>query len=460
MIRIFNHYLHRRTLTQVMLDLGLIVAVVLGIGLGPLGDSGGSLTLPLAASLALAAGVFVINSATGFYEHTHNRTLRQSLARATVGLALGVPLAWLIFGLLPAQVPGRELMQLAAMGVVAGVFVQRVYFAHSRAQSLIRSRLLIYGAGRPAQQVAQTLAQADPQIEIVGFVAGPNETEIVVSEHEILRSDRPLAELARDLRVDEIVVALTERRGGSMPLRQLLDCKLDGVRVVDTAAHFEKSLAQIRLDHVHAGGLIFGDGFNQGWLRSAIKRLFDLACALVLLLLALPVMLVTALAIRLESRGPVFYRQQRCGYNGRPFEVVKFRSMRCDAESDGQPRWARAGDDRVTRVGWLIRKLRIDELPQLVNVLRGEMSLVGPRPERPYFVEQLTQQVPFYAVRHSMKPGVTGWAQVRYHYGESVDDAKRKLEFDLYYVKNHSLFLDIVIILETIAVVLTARGSR
>jgi lipopolysaccharide/colanic/teichoic acid biosynthesis glycosyltransferase len=150
----------------------------------------------------------------------------------------------------------------------------------------------------------------------------------------------------------------------------------------------------------------------------------------------------------------------RTGYNGRPFEVIKFRSMRSDAEGDGKPRWAKANDDRVTRVGRLIRKLRIDELPQLINVLRGEMSLVGPRPERPYFVEQLTQQVPFYAVRHSMKPGVTGWAQVRYHYGESVEDAKRKLEYDLYYVKNHSLFLDLVIILETIAVVLTARGSR
>jgi len=459
MIRIFNHYLHRRTLMQVLIDLGLIVAVVLGIGLGPLSGAG-DLALPLAAALALGTGVFVINSATGFYEHTHNRTLLQSLARATVALAVGLPLAWLIFGLLPAHVPGRELMQLAAMGVVAGVFGQRVIIAHSRAQSLIRSRLLIYGAGRPAQQVAQTLAQSDPHVEIVGFVVGPNETELAVSPHEILKSDRPLSELARDLRVDEIVVALSERRGGSMPLRQLLDCKLSGVRVVDTAAHFEKSLAQIRLDHVHAGALIFGEGFRQGWLRTAVKRVFDLVCALILLLLALPLMLLTALAIRLESRGSVFYRQTRCGYNGQPFQVVKFRSMRNDAESDGQPRWAKAGDDRVTRVGRLIRKLRIDELPQLVNVLRGEMSLVGPRPERPYFVEQLTQQVPYYAVRHSMKPGVTGWAQVRYHYGESVDDAKRKLEFDLYYVKNHSLFLDLVIILETIAVVLTARGSR
>jgi sugar transferase (PEP-CTERM system associated) len=346
------------------------------------------------------------------------------------------------------------------MAVVAGVFVQRVYFAHSKAQSLIRTRILIYGAGPSAQLVAQTLVQSDPHAEVVGFVMGPNETQVAVSSHEILKADRPLSQLAHDLRVDEIVVALTERRGGSMPLRELLDCKLSGVRVLDTSTHFEKSLAQIRIDHVHAGALIFGEGFNQGWLRTAIKRAFDLVCSAILLVPGIPVMLITALAIKLDSRGPVFYRQERTGFNGKPFEVVKFRSMCTDAERDGKPRWAAAEDDRVTRVGRIIRKLRIDELPQVINVIRGEMSLVGPRPERPYFVEQLTKQVPYYAVRHSTKPGVTGWAQVRYHYGESVEDAKRKLEFDLYYVKNHSLFLDLVIILETIAVVLTARGSR
>ena len=460
MIRIFNHYLHRRTLMQVMFDLGLILVVVMGMSMGTLGGAGTGFVLPLLACLLLAACVFVINTATGFYEYAHNRSLLQSLARATVAILIALPLAWLIFGLLPSSVLGRDVMRLAAMGVVVWVFGHRAVVAHSKAQSLIRSRILVFGAGPSAQLVAQTLTQSDPHAEVVGFVIGPNETQAAVSSHEILKSDRPLSHLARDLRVDEIVVALTERRGGSMPLRELLDCKLSGVRVLDTSAHFEKALAQIRIDHVHAGALIFGEGFNQGWLRTAVKRVFDLVCTAILLLPGVPLMLLTALAIKLDSRGPVFYRQERTGYNGKPFEVVKFRSMRVDAEGDGRPRWAKAGDDRVTRVGRVIRKLRIDELPQLVNVLRGEMSLVGPRPERPYFVDQLTQQVPFYAVRHSMKPGVTGWAQVRYHYGESVEDAKRKLEYDLYYVKNHSLFLDLVIILETIAVVLTARGSR
>ncbi len=260
--------------------------------------------------------------------------------------------------------------------------------------------------------------------------------------------------------VDEIVIALSERRGGSMPMRELLDCKLNGVRVTDIATYFEQNLGQIRLDAVSAGWLIFGDGFNQGFIRTTVKRLFDIAGAAVLILLALPIMLATALIIKLESSGPVLYKQERVGLNNKPFNVVKFRSMRTDAEKDGIPRWATAGDNRVTRVGRVIRKLRIDELPQLFSVLNGDMSLVGPRPERAFFVEKLTQDIPFYAVRHSVKPGVTGWAQVRYQYGSTVEDTAEKLQYDLYYVKNHSLFLDLVVLFETVGVVLTGKGAQ
>ena len=245
-----------------------------------------------------------------------------------------------------------------------------------------------------------------------------------------------------------------------MPLRELLDCKLQGVRVVDMATHFEKTLGQIRLDSVSAGWLIFGDGFSQGLLRTVVKRLFDIVCATILLVLASPVILVAGLLILLESGGPILYLQERVGLNGRLFNVVKFRSMRIDAEHDGQPRWATAKDDRVTRVGRILRKLRIDELPQLFSVLNGDMSLVGPRPERPYFVDKLTQEIPYFAVRQSVKPGVTGWAQVRYHYGASVEDSAEKLQYDLYYVKNHTLFLDLVILFETVGVVLTAKGAQ
>jgi sugar transferase (PEP-CTERM system associated) len=267
-------------------------------------------------------------------------------------------------------------------------------------------------------------------------------------------------DLVHRLKANEIVVAVTERRGGAMPLRELLDCKLRGVRVYDLAGYFEQTLGQIRLDALYAGWLIFGEGFSQGGMRTMIKRVFDIFCAVVLLTLAAPVMLLAALAILIDSGFPILYRQERVGEHGRLFNVIKFRSMRHDAEKDGTPRWATAKDNRVTRVGRIIRKTRIDELPQLFSVLTGEMSLVGPRPERPFFVDQLTKQIPFYAVRHSVKPGVTGWAQVRYHYGASVEDAAEKLQYDLYYVKNHTLMLDLVVLFETVGVVLMAKGAR
>jgi sugar transferase (PEP-CTERM system associated) len=308
--------------------------------------------------------------------------------------------------------------------------------------------------------VTAALRQSDPQAEVVGYYPSPNESGCAVDADKVLSSQRSLTETARELRVDEIVVALTERRAGSMPLRQLLDCKLFGIKVCDVNTHFEKTLGQIRLGYANAGWMVFGDGFNQGLWRTVIKRVFDVLVAALLLLLALPVMLVTALVIKLDSRGPVFYRQERVGLNGSSFQVIKFRSMRQDAEKDGRPRWATVHDDRVTRVGHFIRKTRIDELPQLWNVFKGEMSMVGPRPERPFFVDQLTQQIPFFAVRQSVKPGVTGWAQVRYQYGATVEDSIEKLQYDLYYVKNHTLFLDIVILFETVAVVLTGKGAR
>jgi len=324
----------------------------------------------------------------------------------------------------------------------------------------MRQRVLVFGTGARAKLVGRTLKKSDPNVDLVGYYASPNEVEAEVSTRGLLLPEKSLTDIVMDEQVDEIVIALSERRGGSMPLRELLDCKLRGVRVVDIATHFEETLGQIRLDSVSAGWLIFGDGFEQGLVRTIVKRLFDIVCATVLLVLALPIMLVTGILILLESGGPILYLQERVGLNGRIFNVVKFRSMRTDAEKDGQPRWASAGDDRITRVGRVIRKLRIDELPQLFSVLGGDMSLVGPRPERPYFVDKLTQEIPYYAVRQSVKPGVTGWAQVRYHYGASIEDSAEKLQYDLYYVKNHTLFLDLVVLFETVGVVLMGKGAQ
>jgi len=269
-----------------------------------------------------------------------------------------------------------------------------------------------------------------------------------------------LLSIVKKYTIDQIVVAVRDRRGGGFPVQQLLECKMKGVKVVELSTFFEREYRQVLLESLNPSWMVLGDGFRQGHFGNAVKRLFDLTVGGILLLLALPIMLITAACICLESGFPILYRQERVGQGGRAFTLYKFRSMRNEAESDGTPRWARTNDDRTTRVGRFIRKWRIDELPQVFNVLNGEMSLVGPRPERPFFVDQLTKQIPFYALRHSAKPGITGWAQVRYQYGASVDDAAEKLQYDLYYAKNQGLFLDLAILLATVEVVLWRKGSN
>jgi sugar transferase (PEP-CTERM system associated) len=460
MIRIFNHYVHRSALRGILFDLGLVLMVAMvavGLQVGSVDQA-----VPLAGKhvVSFAACLFVINSASGLYESAHAVSAGRSLARALMVLMVALPITYIIFGLLPPGFNNRETVQLSMVAGVSALILRRAYLSHSSAAAAGRTRILIFGSGPAAAEVGITLRKADPNAHIVGYLPGPNEGEPAVPANEILALEGTLPEMARTLAVDELVVALTERRAGSMPLRQLLDCKVSGTKVYDLATHFEKTLGQIRVDYLNASWLIFGDGFNQGAWRTAVKRVFDIVSATVLCLISAPVMLIAAVCIKLESSGPVLYRQERVGQNGRCFSIAKFRSMRTDAEKDGKPVWAAANDNRVTRVGQIIRRLRIDELPQLFNVLRGDMSLVGPRPERPFFVEQLTQEIPFYALRHSVKPGVTGWAQVRYAYGATIEESQEKLQFDLYYVKNHTLFLDLVVLLETVGVVLTGKGAR
>jgi len=462
MIRIFSHYVHRAAVRSMAFDMALLLLICVGVLTVQAGSFNQAAPLLGTHVVSFAAFMFLVGSVSGLYENASagDLSLARSCAKALMVLAVALPLAYVIFGLLPPSIAQPELVQLTVMVGVAAMITRRVYVSHASNAPRNSTRILIFGAGQPAQTVASTLKASDPNANIVGFVPGPNEAHPTVPAHQLLSVTGSLSQTAAQLNVDEIVVALTERRAGSMPLRHLLDCKLAGVKVYDLNTHFEKTLGQIRVDFLNAGWLIFGDGFNQGALRTFIKRVFDIVSALVLVVLAMPLMLITALLIKAESRGPVFYRQGRVGLNGRSFNVTKFRSMRTDAEKDGKPRWALANDTRVTRVGNVIRRVRIDELPQLFNVLRGEMSLVGPRPERPFFVQQLTQDIPFYAVRHSVKPGVTGWAQVRYHYGATVEDSQEKLQYDLYYVKNHTLFLDLIVLMETVGVVLTGKGAR
>lgn len=464
MIRIFNHFFHHRTLLQLSLDLGIIVlaflvtqAAVSGLDV----ITAEQLAMGLGRALLMGLGFLTINATLGFYDSGNVFSATQIWARALVSFLMMGALVVGVLLLMPLQAfYGRTWVVLVVMLATSVLLLYQVLGAALLPRTLPRARALIYGTGSRAQAVAKAMKRAGSHTELVGFYASPNETEHLVSQWSTLAPQQSLLDLVAQKGVDEIVVALTERRGGSMPMRELLDCKLSGIRVRDAATFFEHNTGQIRLDAMSAGWLIFGEGFDQGVWRSGTKRVFDTLSAAVLILITAPVMVVTALLIKLESPGPVFYRQERVGQGGAVFDVVKFRSMRTDAEKDGVPRWATAGDSRVTRVGRVIRKLRVDELPQLFGVLAGDMSMVGPRPERPYFVDQLIQEIPFYAVRHSVKPGVTGWAQVSYQYGATKEDTVQKLQYDLYYVKNHSLFLDLVILFQTVGVVLTGKGAQ
>lgn len=457
---VLGYGLRLHTVLQVVLDFGFICVGVLIAALWWHSGLPVNLTVVIIYAALLGLTMLALNGWLGMYQRIHSRTVEDTRARAVLSLHLSVPIAYLILLLLPDAHLNRHLLEIAGMGAIFGMLANRVRAQHNRTGTMVRHRVLIIGVGKEAKSVADSLGLDDPSVEISGFYPGHPDEEVHVPSERVLTREMSLSDTAVALKVDEIIVAVRERRGGVLPLRELLDCRISGVNVMDLSSHFESMLGQIRIDALKAGWLIFGEGFNQGVLRTSVKRIFDCICALVLLVLVTPIMLLTMLAILIEDRGPVFYRQERVGLNGRLFNVIKFRSMRCDAESDGKPRWAVRNDDRVTRVGRFIRKTRIDELPQLYCVLKGDMSMVGPRPERPFFVDKLTKEIPFYTVRHSVKPGVTGWAQVRYHYGASVDDAVHKLQYDLYYVKNHTLLLDLVVLFETVGVVVGGKGAQ
>ncbi|MDY6845023.1 MAG: TIGR03013 family XrtA/PEP-CTERM system glycosyltransferase, partial [Thermodesulfobacteriota bacterium] len=276
---------------------------------------------------------------------------------------------------------------------------------------------------------------------------------------KIIGSYSQLPQIAEEKEVDKIVVALSERRG-TMPLKELLECKLKGIKVIDGSNFYECLTGKISVENLYPGWLIFSEGFSMYKISKTLKWILDTVVSVIGLVLCSPLIIISIVLIKIDSPGPAFFKQERVGKNDKVFNLLKFRSMKCDAELDTGPIWAQTSDNRITRVGKIIRKTRIDEIPQLFNVLRGDMSLVGPRPERPFFIEKLEKEIPYYTQRHSTKPGITGWAQIKYSYGASVEDATEKLKYDLYYIKNMSILLDLVIIFETIKVVLFGKGSR
>ncbi len=411
-------------------------------------------------AIVFAMIMVALNFMFGLYRRPDRLPLPKYVVRLVLAMAIGAPVAYLTLELLPGGAPFQHIFgDILLLAFVGLIVVQRMVVS-----PLLRSRfhhnVLVMGTGPEARGVEASLASnAAPGLRLVGFYAHVEQAKNVNSS-SVFGREVDLVDVVNKLKVDEIIVAMRDQRGGVLPLRALLECRLRGIRVTDLARFFERVHGQIPIEAVKASWLIYGNGFRQDLLRTVIKRTFDIVASLVLLFTMLPLMLIVAILLGMESGAPIIYRQERVGLGGRSFQLLKFRSMRPDAEADGKPKWATVGDPRITKLGAMLRRTRADELPQLLNVLRGEMSLVGPRPERPVFVEMLTQQIPFYAVRHSVKPGLTGWAQVRYSYGASVEQSMKKLEYDLYYVKNHSLFLDCHILLATVRVVMRGEGAR
>ncbi|MFP4451852.1 MAG: TIGR03013 family XrtA/PEP-CTERM system glycosyltransferase [Desulfobacterales bacterium] len=316
----------------------------------------------------------------------------------------------------------------------------------------------LVGTGRFAGQIASAIEdKKDSGHRVVAYV-GDKDSPSVRTGLPVYKDVGELRNLCENRDVEKIVLALDERRGG-MPMGELIDYKFMGIEILDAVGFYEKLTGKIMVERVNPSWMLFSEGFYVGRMTRTLKRLIDISAACGMFVVSFPVFVLTALAIGAESRGGVFYRQERVGENGRVFNMIKFRSMYSDAEKDG-PVWASDGDSRVTRVGGLIRKTRIDELPQLINVIRGDMSFVGPRPERPVFVSELAEKIPFYSIRHVVRPGITGWAQIYYPYGASEEDALRKLEYDLYYIKNLSIGMDLATIFQTVKVVLFQKGSR
>ena len=374
---------------------------------------------------------------------------------------VAVPAAYLASLVLPGGEAFRDILGVTALAAFAGLIVVRHALVGPLLDTFAPHRVIVLGTGPEARAVETSLESADARhLHLLGFYSLDKVPRMDVSAAHVLKKSGSLNDMVERLRIHEIIVAVREQRGGVLPLRELLDCRLAGVQVTDLARFFERVHGRVPIESVKVSWLIYGDGFRQDWVRRLVKRTFDVVVSLVMLTAMAPVMLLVALLIAIEGGGPVIYRQERVGFRGRPFVVLKFRTMHKDAEKDGTPRWATVRDSRTTGVGRFLRQCRLDELPQLLNVLRGEMSFVGPRPERPAFVSMLTEKIPFYAVRHSVKPGITGWAQVRYTYGASVEDAGMKLEYDLYYVKNNTFLLDLQILLETVRVVLLQEGAR
>ena len=461
MVRLFKHYVPHAVLLLGLFDLALLAGAAelawriraeqIGISLGFVAERSGMLA-------GFTAIMLTAMIATGVYGTESLRSLRYAGARLLVAASLGtIALSfadWLIAG----AIFWRSTLAYAMGLTVLLLMTNRLIVGGILGAQAFRRRVLVLGAGHRADRLRQLGERPESGFVIVGYIRMSDQTPVI--EEAINRNAvHNLTRFVENLGVSEVVLALEERRN-SLPLHDLLRIKTAGVHVNDFSSFIERETGRVDLDTVNPSWLIFSDGFSSGRAVSSVaKRLFDVLVSSALLALTLPVIALFAVLVKLDSRGPAFFRQTRVGLYGQNFNLVKLRSMRVDAEAAGA-QWATQNDPRVTRIGKFIRKVRIDELPQSWSVLKGEMSFVGPRPERPEFVEDLEEKLPYFAERHMVKPGITGWAQINYPYGASMEDSRHKLEYDLYYAKNYTPFLDLLILLQTIRVVLWREGAR
>jgi sugar transferase (PEP-CTERM system associated) len=456
-MQVFNRHVSTRGLTVFAAELLLISgSVALAAALQDTPDLAGSIWKVGLVTLVCQLCLYY----NDFYDLTLVHSNRELVVRLLQAVgAASIVLAALYFTV-PALMIGDGIFVSALLVFVIGILGWRLLFNSVTRSLHLEERILVVGTGDAARKVTrQILAQKDFAYRVVGFIDDdPRRIGERIVNPGIVGTPADIPRLIAEHQIDRIIVGLTDRRG-KFPIDALLHAKMSGVRVEDATTTYERVSGKILIDDLRPSWLIFSDGFRVSRITRWLKRGIDLGLSVLLALVSAPFMLLTAIAIALESGFPVLYCQERVGENGRTFTLCKFRSMRMDAEEVGGPVWARAGDDRVTRVGRFIRKTRLDELPQLWNVVRGNMSFVGPRPERPFFVAELAKAIPFYQQRHVVKPGITGWAQVKYRYGASIEDATEKLRYDLYYIKHLSVFFDLTIVFDTVKVVLFRKGA-
>ena len=397
--------------------------------------------------------------AMGLYKPHLREGMSGSFLRISASFFIGSIALTLVFYLFPFTFLGRGVLAIANLIAFLTIVLIRVLFIR-HGDDLLKRNIIILGSGANAQEILNSLRRESDRkgFNLIGFIHIRGEKNVVNAEN-IINLNSSLLDFSIKNSVDEIVIAVDDRRK-SFPLHELMDCKMSGIDVVEILTFFERETGKIRVDLLQPSWLVFSDGFQESVYRDYVKRFIDISASSILLFVTWPIMLLTIIAIYIESnfKGPFLYSQVRIGENGKPFAVLKFRSMSVNAEKEGGAQWAQKNDSRITKVGSFIRKVRIDELPQIFNVLKGDMSFVGPRPERPEFVVMLNDSIPYYEERHRVKPGITGWAQLCYPYGASEKDSLEKLQYDLYYVKNHSTILDFLVLVQTAEVILFGKG--